>query len=306
MTEIKNLVIIGSGPAGLSCAIYAARCGIEPIIVAGDTPGGLLTKTDMVENYPGFNSINGGDLMVKMLNQAESLGTSFIYETVEQIEKMSNGTFKIALSDGNFLFSKTVLISTGSNHKNLEIPGEKEYSNKGVSWCATCDGPMYRNKKVAVVGGGNTAVMEALFLSNFADTVYLIHRRNTFRAEKVVADRVISNTKIKIFWNSIVQEIHGEERVNSISLKQDNSIEKTFLEVDGVFIAIGVYPMSHIFKNIVELDEEGYIIADNSVTSCKGVFAAGDVVSGSLKQAIYAAGQGALASYKIEKYLGIR
>lgn len=297
---MNDIAIIGSGPAGLTAAIYLARSGLNPLIISGEKPGGQLVNTDLIENYPGFKSIKGADLMMSMINQSESLGAKFVYESVNFISK-NNGTFQIKLESNELIEAKSVLIATGANHRHLNIPGEKEFTNKGVSWCATCDGAMYRGKTVAVIGGGNTAAMEALFLSNFAEKVYLIHRRDTLRAEKIMQERLFANNKIECLWNSQVIEILGDDKVNSIRLNNGSIIN-----LSGVFIAIGTTPSSEFVKELVKLDSEGYVIANDTKTTCEGIFAAGDIVSGSLKQAIYAAGQGALASRYIEEYLGIR
>lgn len=297
---MNNIIIIGTGPAGLTAAIYLARSGLNPLVISGEKPGGQLINTDLIENYPGFKSIKGADLMMLMLEQAESLGTKFIYESVDSISK-NEDSFNLRLTSNEVVESKSVLIATGANHRHLNIPGEKEFTNKGVSWCATCDGAMYREKKVAVIGGGNTAVMEALFLSNFAEKVYLIHRRDELRAEKIMQEKLFKNDKIECIWNAQVVEILGKDKVESIKLNNDS-----MLNLSGIFIAIGTTPSSKFVKDLIDLDSEGYIIANETKTSCQGIFAAGDIVSGSLKQAIYAAGQGALASRYIEEYLGIR
>ena len=301
---MKDVCIIGSGPAGLTAAIYLARSGIKPLVIAGENPGGQLVNTDLIENYPGFKSIRGAELMMAMLDQAESLGAEISYESVSSISKNTDKNadiFDLKLDSDEIISSKSVLIATGASHRHLDIPGEKEYTNKGVSWCATCDGPMYRGKKVAVIGGGNTAAMEALFLSNFAEKVFLIHRRNTLRAEKFMQEKIFANEKIECVWNSQVQEIIGTDNVTSLRLDSG-----TTLDISGIFIAIGTMPASNFVKDLVDLDPEGYVIANNTKTSCEGVFAAGDIVSGSLKQAIYAAGDGALAARHIEEYLNIR
>ena len=298
---MKNTVIIGSGPAGLTAAIYLARSGLDPIVICGEKPGGQLINTDMIENYPGFESINGAELMMKILTQAEKLGAKIVYETVSNVSKSSDEGFKIELQSGEVLESKTVLISTGASHRRLEIPGEKEFTNKGVSWCATCDGPMYRGKMVAVVGGGNTAVMEALFLSNLVEKVYLIHRRDALRAEKIMQERLFACRNVECIWNSQISEIIGDTKLQAIKLNTGNT-----LDVSALFIAIGVVPSSDFVKNLVKLDAEGYVIANETQTSIPGIFAAGDIVSGSIKQAIFAAGQGCQASQMIEQYLGVR
>jgi thioredoxin reductase (NADPH) len=304
---MEKVVIIGSGPAGLTCSIYAARSGLSPIVIAGDDPGGQLTRTSVVENFPGFTSIDGASLMMKMIEQAEKCGTKIIFEKAKKIKKVKEKMFSITLSEESKILAQSVVITTGAYHKKLNIPGELEFSSKGVSWCATCDAPMYRNKKVAVIGGGNSALMEAAFLTQFADVVFLIHRRDVFRADHVMTRRVLDNPKIKVIWDSVVTQILGDSRVNEIVIEDTKNQNSTSLSVDGVFIAIGTRPMTELVNCFVDLDNEGYIIPNNgTLTSCNGVFAAGDVVSGSLKQAVYAAGTGALAAYQVEEFLGIR
>ena len=298
---LRNTVIIGSGPAGLTAAIYLARSGMFPIVIAGERPGGQLCNTDVIENFPGFEAINGAELMMRVLTQAEKLGTELIYETVQRVVK-NGGSFEISLSSGETLQSRTVLVSTGARHKHLGVPGEKEFTNKGVSWCATCDGALYRGKNVAVVGGGNTAVAEALFLSHIAEKVYLIHRRDTLRAEEVMQKKLFDTGNVDCVWNEEIAEILGNDRVDSVKLKNSGKA----LSVSAIFIAVGTSPSSEIFNGILKLDPEGYIVATETETSVPGIFSAGDVVSGSVKQAVYAAGQGCLASQRIEKYLGRR
>ncbi|MBQ7524589.1 MAG: thioredoxin-disulfide reductase [Alphaproteobacteria bacterium] len=298
---LRNTVIIGSGPAGLTAAIYLARSGMSPIVIAGERPGGQLCNTDVIENFPGFEAINGAELMMRVLTQAEKLGTELIYETVQRVVK-NGGSFEISLSSGETLQSRTVLASTGARHKHLGVPGEKEFTNKGVSWCATCDGALYRGKNVAVVGGGNTAVAEALFLSHIAEKVYLIHRRDTLRAEEVMQKKLFDTGNVDCVWNEEIAEILGNDRVDSVKLKNSGKA----LSVSAIFIAVGTSPSSEIFNGILKLDPEGYIVATETETSVPGIFSAGDVVSGSVKQAVYAAGQGCLASQRIEKYLGRR
>lgn len=302
---IRDVLIIGSGPAGLTAAIYLSRGGLKPIIIAGDKPGGQLVNTDVVENYPGFKSIRGSELMINMLTQAEALGTEIVYESTKSISK-NRETFCVNLSSGDSMFSKTIIIATGAKHKRLGISGEEEFTNRGVSWCATCDGPMYKGKKVAVVGGGNTAAMEAMFLSNFAEEVFLIHRRDKLRADKITQEKLFDKNKIKCIWNSEVMEIMGKNKLQSIKIKNSTTGGETILDLDGLFIAIGSVPSSEFARDLAPLDEEGYIIAQNTTTICSGLFAVGDVVSGSLKQAIYAAGQGALAAKYVEEFLKLR
>lgn len=298
---LRDTVIIGSGPAGLTAAIYLARSGMLPVVIAGEKPGGQLCNSDVIENFPGFETINGAELMMRVLTQAEKLGTELIYEAVQCVVK-NGDTFEISLSSGETLQSRTVLVSTGARHKHLGVPGEKEFTSKGVSWCATCDGALYRGKNVAVVGGGNTAVAEALFLSHIAEKVYLIHRRDTLRAEEVMQKKLFAMGNVECIWNEEVAEILGNDRVNSVRLKNSGKP----LSVSAIFIAVGTSPSSDLFHEILKLDPEGYIFATETETSVPGIFAAGDVVRGSVKQAVYAAGQGCLASQRIEKYLGRR
>ncbi len=302
---ILDVLIIGSGPAGLTCAIYTARAGHKTVVVAGENPGGQLVNTDVIENYPGFESIRGSELMMNMLTQAEGLGSQILYDTAGHVSNAGN-IFEVSLASGEILKSRTVLIATGAKHKRLGVPGEADFTNKGVSWCATCDGPMYKNKKVAVVGGGNTAVMEALFLSNFAEKVYLVHRRDTLRAEKVMQDKLFANGRVECVWNSVVESIHGEKNLEYVNIRNTCSEEVTKLEVSGLFIAIGTAPTSEFVKGLVDVDSEGYILENQTRTRTEGLFVAGDVASNSLKQAVFAAGQGALASKQIEEYLSKR
>lgn len=303
---MNDVTIIGSGPAGLTAAIYTARAGLRTLVIAGDSPGGQLITTDLIENYPGFEKIDGPDLMMNMIRQSEKAGASLKYDRVARIAKSAEGGFDVILSSGDSIRAPSVLIATGAKHKHLGCDGEETFTNRGVSWCATCDGPMYRGKDLAVIGGGNTAAMEALFLANLASKVFLVHRRDSLRAYDFAQKKVFDNKNIEMVWNSEVLRITGSQSVENIDVKnlKDGSI--TSLHVGGVFIAVGTEPVSEFAKDAVELDEYGYIIAENTVTSQPGIFAAGDVVSGSLKQAVFAAGQGALAARQIEEYLRLR
>ena len=301
---IENLVIVGSGPAGLSCAIYAARSNLTPIVIAGSNPGGQLMKTDVIQNYPGIANITGPDLMINMINHAENVGTKIIYDNVTRICKKDN-IFSLTLENEDTITAKSVVYAAGAKHKKLGIPGEEQFSAHGVSWCATCDGAYYKSKNVAVVGGGNTALMEALFLSNLATNVYLIHRNEKFRADIAMQDRIAEKSNIKTIMNSNIVEICGSNCVEYAMIKNNNdNIEK--LVVDGIFIAIGSSPEVELLKDFVDLDEFGYIKTTNTQTSCSGLFAAGDVVSGALRQAVCAAAMGAQAAVAVEKYLEIR
>ncbi|MDR1609787.1 MAG: thioredoxin-disulfide reductase [Holosporales bacterium] len=305
---VESVVIIGSGPAGLTAAIYLARSGLNPVIITGLNPGGQLVNTDLIENFPGFNSIKGADLMMKMMTHAEELGTRFIYETAESIAipRVDDRTFTVAIPRANPVHTRAVIITTGARHRHLNIPGESEFTNKGVSWCATCDGPMYKGKKVAVIGGGNSAVMEALFLSSFASEVVLVHRRDALRADNVMQQKLFGKDNVRCVWDSEPTAITGGTTVDALHIKNRLTAAETTISVDGIFVAVGTSPMSEIVKDLVALDDDGYIRATDAATSCDGIFAAGDVVSRSLKQAIYAAGHGALAAKRAEEFLGVR
>ncbi|MDR0695312.1 MAG: FAD-dependent oxidoreductase [Holosporales bacterium] len=302
ISDTENTTIIGSGPAGLTAGIYLARAGLRPVIIAGNLPGGQLVNSDMIENYPGFDVINGADLMAKMLSQAEACDVRIVYDAAINVSK-ADDLFITDLVSGDKIISRSVVVATGARHRLLGVPGEAEFTNKGVSWCATCDGPMYRGKLVAVIGGGNTAAMEASFLANFASTVYLIHRRGSLRADKVMQDRLFFKHNIKYMWDSEVAEIIGSNRVEAIKVTNNITGAEALYDVNGIFIAIGTTPSSDCVGSLVSLDSGGYIKSDNTKTTCAGIFVAGDVASGSLKQAIYAAGQGALASKYVEEYL---
>ena len=299
MTE--NVIIIGCGPAGLSAAIYLARADLKPLVFAGSPPGGQLTLTSEVENYPGFESILGSELIEKMRNQAKKFGAKIIDENVLKID-LTKSTHKIFIT-GKEYESRSIIIATGAKALWLNIPSETRLRGKGVSACATCDGFFFREKTVAVVGGGDTALEEALTLTKFAKKVYIIHRRDFFRASKIMQERVLKNEKIEIIWNSTVDEILGEKKVEGIKIKDLKLGEKNLL-VDGVFVAIGHKPDTDLFKGHVELDEKGYIkILERRKTSVKGVYAAGDCADPYYRQAITSAGTGVEASLEVERYL---
>jgi len=300
---MENLVIIGSGPAGLTAAIYAARAELKPIVISGMQPGGQLTLTTLVENFPGFpDGIMGPDLMDNMRKQAEKFGTRFIDEEVKEVD-FKNRPFTIK-TDTQEIKAKTVIIASGAVAKWLGVPGEKEFMGKGVSGCATCDGFFFKGKDVVVVGGGDTALEEAIYLTKFANSVNIIHRRDQFRASKIVQQRVFANQKINIIWDTVVTEIIGDTKVTAVKIKNVKTGEERELKTDGVFIAIGHSPATEIFKGQIEIDEQGFIVKkENTETSVKGVFVAGDVADRRYKQAIIAAGEGAKAAIDVEKYL---
>ena len=305
MADINNVIIIGSGPAGYTAAIYAARANLKPILVSGFQPGGQLTITTDVENYPGYEDpIQGPWLMEQMQKQAAHVGTEIINSQVIEVflnEKIK----KLNLDNGTTLNTKTVIISTGAQARWLGLKNEAKFQGHGLSACATCDGFFFKDKEVAVIGGGNSAAEEALFLTKFATKVYLVHRRDKLRAEKILQDRLKQNSKIEFIWNSEVTKFNGNDDLESIDLlnKQENKISN--LKIDGVFIAIGHDPATQLFKGQLKMDDGGYIITDpdSTKTSIEGVFAAGDVKDKIYRQAVTAAGMGCMAALEVEKYL---
>ena len=303
----EKVIIIGSGAAGLTAAIYAARANLNPIVIEGIQPGGQLTITTDVENYPGYaDVVQGPWMMEQMRSQAIKVGARIINDIVVKIDLKKNE--KIVVLDSNkSLTADTIIIATGAQAKWLGLESENKYNGRGVSACATCDGFFYRNKEVAVVGGGNTAVEEALYLSNICSKVNLIHRRDALRSEKILQDRLFSKKNINIFWNNEVSEILGDENgVNALKLISTKQNKTEIIKVDGVFIAIGHSPSTKPFKDVLEMDNEGYIIAQKpgtTITNLDGVFAAGDCVDKIYRQAVTAAGMGCMAALDAEKWI---
>ena len=303
-----KVLIIGSGPAGYSAAIYASRAMLEPILVTGLEQGGQLTTTTDVENYPGFaNVIQGPWLMEEMKKQAEHVGTRFITDIIKDVDFGKKPFLSIG-ENGNKIISDTVIISTGAQAKWLGIENENKYKGFGISACATCDGFFYKNKEVAVIGGGNTAVEEAMYLTNFASKVFLIHRRSELRAEKMLQKKLMENKKVEIIWDTVLDKINGSDNpknLESLTIKNLKDNQTRDLKVHGLFVAIGHQPSTQIFKNKIEMDDEGYIITkpDSTATNIKGVFAAGDVKDKIFRQAITAAGMGCMAALEAEKLL---
>ena len=304
----SQVLIIGSGPAGYTAAIYAARAMLKPTIVQGLQPGGQLTITTEVENYPGFGDvIQGPWLMEQMEQQAKNVGTNIVNDMITKVD-FSSKPFTAESESGTTYTADTVIISTGAQSRWLGLPSEQKFQGYGVSACATCDGFFFKEKEVAVIGGGNSAVEEALFLTNFASKVYLVHRRDALRSEKILQERLFKNKKISIIWNSELAEITGEENptnVTGIKLKSTIDGTMTELNVDGVFIAIGHDPATQIFKSQINMDDEGYIITepDSTLTNINGVYAAGDVRDKTYRQAVTAAGMGCMAALEAEKYI---
>jgi len=308
--EKTRCLIIGSGPAGYTAAIYASRADLRPVLYQGNQPGGQLTITTEVDNFPGYpNGVNGPEMMEDFKKQAERFGTDVRWGSIEAVD-FSLRPFRCKVDDGKMIEAETVIVATGASAKWIGIPSEQEYMGAGVSGCATCDGYFYRGKVVAVVGGGDTACEEATYLSKLASKVYLIHRRNELRASKAMQNKVMNTKNIEILWDSIVDEIVGEKEgfmksVNGIIIKNIKTNEKKKLALDGVFIAIGHRPNSEIFVGQLEMDEAGYIktVPGTTLTNVEGVFAAGDVQDHYYRQAITAAGTGAMAAIEAERFL---
>jgi thioredoxin reductase (NADPH) len=303
-----KIVIIGSGPAGYTAAIYAARAMLEPILIQGIQPGGQLTITTDVENYPGFaDVIQGPWLMEQMQKQAEHVGARLVGDHVTKLD-LSRRPFRLECDSGAVYLAETVVLATGAQARWLDLPSEQKFRGYGVSACATCDGFFYKNKSVIVVGGGNTAVEEALFLTNFASQVTVVHRRDAFRAEKILQDRLFKNPKISVIWDSVVEDIAGSEdplKVKGVVLRNVKTDATTQMQVDGVFVAIGHAPSTELVKDQVEMKPNGYVrTAPNSTaTSVPGLFAAGDVADDVFRQAVTAAGLGCMAALEAEKFL---
>ena len=307
-THTTRMLIIGSGPAGLSAAIYGARAGMEPIVVQGLQPGGQLTITTDVENYPGFRDvIQGPWLMQEMQAQAEHVGTRMMWDTITSVDIAGGSPFTAVGDSGDEYVGDVLVIATGAQAKWLGVEGEQKYSGKGVSACATCDGFFYRGKKVVVIGGGNTAVEEALYLTNHSDDVTLIHRRDELRSEKILQDRLFGNPKISVLWNKTVEEFLGDEGgLNALRLKDSVTGEESRFETQGAFVAIGHAPATELFKGQLDMDDSGYLLVEAGTpkTAVPGVFACGDVMDHTYRQAVTAAGTGCMAALDAERFLG--
>jgi thioredoxin reductase (NADPH) len=302
--KIENVVIIGSGPAGLTAAIYASRANLAPLMIEGYESGGQLMTTTEVENYPGFaKGIQGPELMMATRAQAEWLKTRFITKNVTKVD-LSKRPFKIWI-DNDLIESQTVIISTGATAKYLGLENEKRLIGRGVSACATCDGAFFKNQEVVVIGGGDTAMEEANFLTRFASKVYVVHRRDEFRASKIMADRVLKNPKIEVIWNTELADVEGDKGVTGAKLRHLQTGKETLLKVEGIFIAIGHKPNTDLFKGQLDMNEVGYLLTEgkSTYTSVPGVFASGDVQDPIYRQAITAAGTGCMAAMDAERWL---
>ena len=306
MGDVRNLIIIGSGPAGYTAAVYAARAQLNPLVFEGSvTAGGALMNTTDVENYPGFaDGIMGPQLMEEMRKQAERFGAELVTDDVTAVD-LSGDIKTVTDGSGNTHSAHTVVLAMGSGYRELGLENEKRLSGHGVSWCATCDGFFFRQQEIAVVGGGDTAAEEATFLTRFADKVYLIHRRDELRASKVMAERVLTNEKIEPVWNSQVVDVLGDDKVNGIVIEDTITGDTRELPVTGLFIAIGHDPRSELIAGQIDLDDEGYVLVDapSTRTNLPGVFACGDLVDHTYRQAITAAGTGCSAALDAERFL---
>jgi len=303
-----KVIILGSGPAGYTAAIYAARAMLKPVVIQGSQPGGQMTITTDVENYPGFAEVVQGPwLMEQMRAQAEHVGTELVMDQIVKVD-LRRRPFRLDGDSGDTYTCEALIIATGAQARWLGLPSEEKFKGCGVSACATCDGFFFKGKKVAVIGGGNTAVEEALFLTNFAEKVTIVHRRDTFRAEKIMQERLFKNPKIEVVWNSVLDEVTGSDNpktVTGVNLRNVTTGETSQLEVDGVFTAIGHVPATELFKGQLEMKPSGYLITepDSTRTSIPGVFAAGDVKDEVFRQAVTAAGMGCMAALEAERYL---
>ncbi|MEV4868888.1 thioredoxin-disulfide reductase [Streptomyces syringium] len=306
MSDVRNVIIIGSGPAGYTAALYTARASLKPLVFEGAvTAGGALMNTTDVENFPGFrDGIMGPDLMDNMRAQAERFGAELIPDDVIAVD-LSDEIKTVTDSAGTVHRAKAVIVTTGSQHRKLGLPREDELSGRGVSWCATCDGFFFKDQDIAVIGGGDTAMEEATFLSRFAKSVTVVHRRDTLRASKAMQERAFADPKISFVWDSEVAEIHGENKLSGLTLRNLKTGETSELPVTGLFIAIGHDPRTELFKGQLDLDDEGYlkVSAPSTRTNLTGVFAAGDVVDHTYRQAITAAGTGCSSALDAERYL---
>ena len=305
MTEIRNVIVIGSGPAGYTAALYAARAELKPLVFEGSvTAGGALMQTTDVENFPGFpDAIMGPELMDSMRKQAERFGAELLSDDVTEVDLAADP--KVVKTDSETYLAKAVIIATGSRYKELGVPGEKTLGGHGVSWCATCDGFFFRGHDIAVIGGGDSAMEEAMFLTRFGKSVTVVHRRDTLRASKIMQDRAFANPKITFLWNSEVAEVLGEEKVTGLRITSTKDGTESILPVTGVFVAIGHDPRSELFTEQLELDDEGYLVVDqpSTRTAIEGVFACGDVVDHTYRQAVTAAGTGCAAALDAERWL---
>ncbi|MDO8885679.1 thioredoxin-disulfide reductase [Candidatus Oleimmundimicrobium sp.] len=303
--DFYDLIIIGGGPAGLTAGIYAARAKLKTLLLEKGLPGGQISTTEYVENYPGFpNVIKGQELAQKMEAQAKQFGLEISLLSKATSLKKKDGAFEIKVNNKGSYFAKTIIIATGAFPAKLNIPGEKELTGRGVSYCATCDGAFFKDKKVIVAGGGNAAIEEALFLTRFASEIFIIHRRDQFRADKILQERILKDKKIKLILDSKIKEILGTSKVEGCIVRNKKSGDESKIAIDGIFVYIGSVPNTSFVKGVLELNNEGYIVTNDELqTSLPGIFAAGDVRQNKLKQVAVAVGEGALAGVSAQRYL---
>ena len=298
-----DTIIIGAGPAGMTAALYAARSNLKVALLERGIPGGQMNNTADIENYPGYANISGPELAEKMFEPLENLGVEHLFGLVEKIE--DRGDFKEIITEDERFETKTVIIASGANHRHLGVPGEEDYNSRGVSYCAVCDGAFFRDEDLLVVGGGDSAVEEAIFLTRFAKSVTIVHRRDELRAQKVLQDRAFANEKIRFVWDSVVESIHGDERkVTGVTFKNVKTGETSQAEFGGIFIYVGLDPVSEFAADLGITDEAGWILTDHQMkTSVAGIYAVGDVRQKDLRQITTAVGDGAIASQEVYKYL---
>ena len=297
-----DTIIIGAGPAGMTAALYAARSNLKVALIEGGLPGGQMNNTSDIENYPGYANISGPELAEKMFEPLENLGVEHLYGFVENVE--DQGEFKKVVTDDQVYETRTVIVATGSKHRLLDVPGEEELNSRGVSYCAVCDGAFFRDQDLLVVGGGDSAVEEAIFLTRFAKSVTIVHRRDELRAQKVLQDRAFANEKINFIWDSVVKEIKGENRVESVAIENVKTGQVTEQAFGGVFIYVGLDPVSVFVQELQIRDQAGWIVTDDHMkTSVAGIFAVGDVRQKDLRQVTTAVGDGAIAGQEAYKYI---
>jgi thioredoxin reductase (NADPH) len=308
VTEVRNVIVIGSGPSGYTAALYAARAELKPLVFEGSvTAGGALMQTTDVENFPGFpDGIMGPELMDSLRKQAERFGAELLSDDVTAVDLTANP--KVVKTDSETYLAKAVIIATGSRYKELGVPGEKDLGGHGVSWCATCDGFFFRGHDIAVIGGGDSAMEEAMFLTRFGKSVTVVHRRDTLRASKIMQDRAFANPKIDFLWDSEVAEVLGPDRVTGLRIRSTKDGTEHELPVTGVFVAVGHHPRSELFDGQLATDPDGYLLVDqpSTRTAIEGVFACGDVVDRTYRQAVTAAGTGCAAALDAERWLAIK
>ena len=301
--EIENVIIIGSGPAGWSAALYTARANLRPLLITGNELGGQIATTTEVENFPGFEQIQGPELVERMQRQAERFGTEVLVDFVTEVD-VNGPPFTVRTASGKEFKAKGIIAATGATARRMGVPGEERFTGRGVSYCATCDGFFFRNKDVVVVGGGDSALQEALFLTKFAAKVRIVHRRDQLRGGAVLQRRARENPKIEFVWNTVVESVNGQDKVESLSLRNVQTGETSESKTDGVFVYIGHLPNNALFIDKLAMDEEGYLITDKLMrTSVPGIFAAGEIQDHRFKQAATSAGQGVAAAMEVEKYL---